>query len=141
MNVDFEGMKNKTISELIYDSNAKNKSNRNKEYSPIESENSEYEMTDYSSNESSNDGGDYEERFTYDDNNTSSILNTIFYPGPMNGKNFFLPNNGPKSSIFSDSVHHPPPKFNFKPLLDSPKKSKTKKKRLFINKKKVPRWA
>jgi len=43
-------MKNKSIAELISESNAKNKSNRNKEYSPIESENSEYEMTDYSSN-------------------------------------------------------------------------------------------
>lgn len=58
-------MKNKSITELISESNAKNKSNRNKEYSPIESENSEYEMTDYSSNQSSNDDGDYEERFTY----------------------------------------------------------------------------
>jgi len=41
----------------------------------------------------------------------------------------------------TDSIPHPPAKLNFKPLLDSPKKSKTKRKRLFINKKKVPRWA
>jgi len=31
---------------------------------------------------------------------------------------------------------------NFKPILDSPKKTATKhKRRLYINKKKVPRWA
>jgi len=46
-----------------------------------------------------------------------------------------------KNPIFTDSGQHPAPKLNFKPLLDSPKKSKTKKKRLFINRKKVPRWA
>lgn len=33
------------------------------------------------------------------------------------------------------------PKLNLKSLLNSPKKTKSKKKRLFINKKKVPRWA
>ena len=48
---------------------------------------------------------------------------------------------GFKSKFSTDSVQHPPPKLNFKPLLDSPKKSKSKKKRVFINKKKVPRWA
>lgn len=97
-------------------------------------------MTDYSSNQSSNDDGDYEERFTYQDKN-GTILDLIFHPGQP-GKNFFLQGNiNQKNSIFSDSVHHPQPKLNFKPLLDSPKKSKTKKKRLFINKKKVPRWA
>ena len=32
-----EAMKNKTITELISESNAKNKNNCNKEYSPIES--------------------------------------------------------------------------------------------------------
>lgn len=39
--------------------------NKNRHFSPIESENSEYEMTDHSSNESSNDDGDYDERFAY----------------------------------------------------------------------------
>ena len=34
-----------------------------------------------------------------------------------------------------------PPNFKFKSLMNSPKKSKSKKKRLYINKKKVPRWA
>jgi hypothetical protein len=70
------------------------------------------------------------------------LFGTIFSQG---GNNLFGANNQQKKPNFSnfstDSVNHPPAKLNFKPLLDSPKKSKTKKKRLFINKKKVPRWA
>ena len=59
---EIEAMKGKPISELILYSNSK----KNEQYSPIESENSEYEVTDHSSNESSNDEGDYEERFAFD---------------------------------------------------------------------------
>lgn len=55
----------------------------------------------------------------------------------MNGKNFF--NKNTQSNMFSSKLN--PPKLNFKSLLNSPKKTKSKKKRLFINKKKVPRWA
>ena len=53
------------------------------------------------------------------------------------GKNFF--NKNSKNNTFSGKLN--PSKLNFKSLLNSPKKSKSKKKRLFINKKKVPRWA
>ena len=97
-------------------------------------------MTDHTSNSSSNEDGDYEERFYFESSN-NSLSNPIFYPG-MSGKNFFLQGDiNPISSIFTDSIQHPPQKLNFKPLLDSPKKSKSKKKRLYMNKKKVPRWA
>lgn len=41
----------------------------------------------------------------------------------------------------TDSFNHSSTKMNFQPLLHSPKKEKTKKKRLYINHKKVPKWA
>ncbi len=44
------------------------------------------------------------------------------------------------NSSSGNSIQHEPLKLNFKPLLDSPKKQRTKK-RLYINRKKVPKWA
>lgn len=49
---------------------------------------------------------------------------------------------GSTSSTSSNSIQPGQVKtLNFKPILDSPKKSQTKHKRLYINKKKVPKWA
>ena len=96
-------------------------------------------MTDHSSNESSNDEGDYEERFAFD-SDEKPLFGTIFAHG---GKNYKPVNQGALNFANGsmESNNQPQPKLNFKPILDSPKKSKTKKKRLYVNKKKVPRWA
>lgn len=71
------------------------------------------------------------------------MFGTIFAQGGKNYNN--LANKlGATPNFKNGSDHliaHQPLKLNFKPLLDSPKKSKSKKKRLYINKKKVPRWA
>ena len=72
------------------------------------------------------------------------MFGTVFSQG---GKEFYGGINSRPTPTFingsTDSITHPPQKLNLKPLLDSPKKSKTnkKKQRLYINKKKVPKWA
>ena len=83
-------------------------------------------MTDYSSNESSNDG-DYEAHYGEEDDN-KPLFGGLFSKGISNDT------SNSTGSLF------PTLKFSAKELLKSPKKY-PKNKRLFVGSKKVPRWA
>jgi hypothetical protein len=76
--------------------------------------------------------------FTYaQNNNMGKMGNKIGWntnPHQMNNNKYtFGSTFGPKPL--------PLPSHKFKAIMNSPKKSKSKKKRLYINKKKVPKWA
>lgn len=105
----------KTLAELILESNRKleEKIKQNKENRPDDSSDSSYPITDYSSNDSSN-NNDYDADFKSESQDLSS-------------KSF---------SSQSQSQSYVPMK-----ILHSPKKSKSQKKRLYIRNKKIPRWA
>lgn len=105
----------KTLAELILESNRKleQKIQQNKENRADDSSDSSYPITDYSSNDSSN-NNDYDADFKSESQDFSS-------------KSF---------SSQSQSQSYEPMK-----ILHSPKKSKSQKKRLYMRNKKIPRWA
>ncbi len=88
---------------------------------PEDRSDSSYVITDYSSNESSNDN-EYKEAFLTDSGSKQlSKAGSQSLPG---------------SQSFGSSLSMKPMK-----LMHSPKKSKSQKKRLFVHNKRVPRWA
>jgi hypothetical protein len=105
----------KTLAELIYESNRKveEKIAQRANEQRTESSDSSYPLTDYSSNESSNDN-EYQEDFKSDTKRMGSK----------------------SSNSQSLSQSYQPTK-----ILHSPKKSKSQSKRLYIRDKKIPKWA
>ena len=79
-------------------------------------------MTDYSSNESSNEN-DYEEFIKHEEE-------------PILSQNFKTISNISIASQSSIGSSYQPSKLMF-----SPKKDKSKVKRMYMNKKRIPRWA
>ena len=113
--------------------------------SPSEDEDSQYSLTDYSSNESSNDG-DY--HIHYKDEDEDQKNKPLF--GGMFQKSKTIDEMVKPALHFKPLTSSQPDlgnkkilKFNMKDieLLKSPKKTQKKGRRLYAGSKRIPRWA